>query len=75
MPKGVFAVNLKSLEVSFFESQREAAQQLNIFNQSINAVLKGRYKQTCGYWFCYADSDAIENIRTKFGDEVANQLN
>lgn len=71
---GVIAVNLKTFKVLRFKSQKEAAQQLGISNGNINNVLKGRYKQTHGYWFCYVNENAIENIRSKFGDEVASQL-
>lgn len=49
--KSVVAVNLKTLEVLRFESRREAGRQLNIDNRSICAVIKGKLKQTSGYWF------------------------
>lgn len=71
---GVVAVNLKTIEVSHFESQKEAAQQLSIRKGNINGVLKGRLKKTHGYWFCYADENAVENTRAKFGDEVACEV-
>lgn len=71
---GVVAVNLKTVEVSHFESQKEAAQQLSIRSGNINGVLKGRLKKTHGYWFCYADENAIENTRAKFGDEMACEV-
>ena len=71
---GVVAVNLKTLEVLYFESQKEAAQQLGVSSGNVNNVLKGRRKQTHGFWFCYADSNAIENTRAKFGDEVAGKV-
>lgn len=70
----VFAVNLKTLEVSHFESQHEAARQLGVFYQNIESVLSGRYKQTGGYWFCNADENAVENTKVKFGDEVADKV-
>ena len=72
--KPLFAVELKTLKVSYFESQREAARQLGCRNQNINTILKGRLKQTGGYWFCYADSEAVEKTRAKFGEDVANQV-
>lgn len=71
---GMFAVNLKTEEVSFFESQTEAAQQLGVYQTSICRVLKGRYKKTGGYWFCNADSTAIEKMRSRFGDEVVKKV-
>lgn len=70
--KPMFAVNLKTLEKLYFKSQHEAANQLNIDQTSIIRVAKGRQKQAGGYWFCYADENAVEKIREKFGDEVAS---
>ena len=70
---GVFAVNLKTFEVSRFESQSEAARQLGLNQSHINNTLKGRYKQTGGYWFCYADEHAVEKIKVKFGSGVAEE--
>lgn len=71
---GVVAMNLKTFKVSHFESQKEAAQQLGANKGNINGVLKGRLKKTHGYWFCYADENAVENTRAKFGDEVACEV-
>lgn len=74
MSKGMFAVNLKTKKISFFVSQREAARQLGVFRENIGKVLKGKRKQTGGYWFCYADENAVEKTRVKFGDEIANKV-
>ena len=71
---GVVAVNLKTLEVSRFKSQRGAARQLEVNLGCIQKVLKGRRKQTGGYWFCRADSNAVEKVRAKFGDEMACEV-
>lgn len=70
----IFAVDLKTGKVLRFETQREAARQLGVNVGSLNAVLKGRYKQTHGFWFCYADENAVEKTREKFGDDMANKL-
>lgn len=70
----VFAVDLKTLEVLHFESQHEAARQLGVSVGNICDVLKGRRKQTHGFWFCYTDSNAVEKTRVKFGDEVAHEV-
>lgn len=70
----VFVVNLKTLEVSRFKSQGEAARQLGVCSPNVNDVLKGRRKQTGGYWFCNADENAVENIRVKFGDKIAKKV-
>lgn len=53
----VYAVNLDTLEISKFESQREAGRILGIVNQSINSVLKGRLKTTHGYVFAKAGEE------------------
>lgn len=70
----VTAINLTSLEVLQFESQREAARQLGADVGNINKVIKGCYKQQYGYWFTNADSNAVESARVKFGDSVASKV-
>ena len=70
----VIAVNRDTFEVFWFESQREAARQLGANRGSVNNVVKGKRNQTHGYYFCNADEDAIEKIKTKFGDEVAEKV-
>jgi len=47
----VYAVNLKTQETLWFESQMEAGRSLGIAKQNISAVLKGKRKTTGGYWF------------------------
>ena len=70
----VIAVNLETFKVLRFVSQSEASKQLGIDNSGINTVLKGKQKKTHGYYFCYANEDAIEKVRDKFGDEVASEV-
>ena len=70
----VYAVNLNTLEVSWFPSQSEASQKLSVNDGNLNSVLKGRYKQTGGYWFTYADENAVEATKQKFGSEVADKV-
>jgi hypothetical protein len=53
----VLAVNLTTLEVSRFSSQHEASRVLGIQQPNINAVIKGRLKQTGGYRFENADAE------------------
>ena len=72
--KSVIAVNLKTGKVFKFESQHEAAKQLEILAQSINKVLKGRMNKTHDYWFCYVNENVVEKVRAKFGDKVANEV-
>ena len=72
--RSVIAVNLETLEVFWFESQREAGRQLGFDNSNINMVVKGHYKKTHGWWFCYADGTAIKKTRSKFGDKIADKV-
>lgn len=72
--KPVIAVNQETSEIFWFESQSEAARQLSVDVRHVNHVIKGKYRQTGGFWFCYADNTAIEKTRTKFGDKVADKV-
>lgn len=47
----VYAVELKTQKVLWFESQREAERSLGVAQQSISAVLKGKLKTAGGFWF------------------------
>jgi len=70
----VIAINLKTLEASRFPSQHEAARQLGAYQTVIKDVIKGQRKQTHGYYFTNADSQAVESVRAKFGDSVARKV-
>lgn len=70
----LIAVNLETSEVLYFKSQSEASRQIGASAGNINNVLKGLYNKTHGYWFCYADENAVGKTRAKFGDEVANEV-
>lgn len=70
----VFAINLETQEVLQFPSQRETSQELDIAYQNINKVIKGQRRQAGGYWFTNADNNAVEVVRAKFGDEVADKV-
>ena len=72
--KPVFAVSLKTGKVLRFESQSEAARQLDLYQTDINAVLKGRQKTAGGFCFIYSDEHVVENVREKFGDELATEV-
>jgi len=61
----LFSINLDTNEVSHFRSQHEASRELGIFQPHINAVLKGRYKYTHGYWFVNDDDKATDAIKNK----------
>lgn len=73
-PCQVIAVNFKTGEVFWFESQREAARQLGINQASIGRIANGQQNRAGDYWFCDADETAVEKTRNKFGDEIANKV-
>ena len=70
----VIAINLTTLEVLRFPSQRGAARQLGANLGNIGSVIKGCRKQTGGFWFTYANENAVENTRAKLGNEVARKV-
>lgn len=71
----VVAVNPETSEVFWFESQSEAARQLEVNLGNMNSVIKGkRYNTAGGYWFCNADETAVEKTRFKFGDKIAEKV-
>lgn len=73
--KPLIAIDLNGFKILWFESQHEAARQLGVNRGNIGSVIKGRhYKTAGGYWFCNADSTAVEKTRNKFGDEVAEKV-
>ena len=61
----LFTINLDTLEVSQFKSQHEAGRKLGVFNENINKVIKGKYKQTHGYWFMEDDDNAVDLTKQK----------
>lgn len=64
----LFAIDLKTLEVSRFRSQREAGRALGVSSGNINEVIKGKLNQTHGYWFTNADEKAENLIKKKLYD-------
>lgn len=70
----VIAVKPETGEVLWFESQHEAGRQLGFDYRNINNVVKGKQNTAHGYYFCYADENAVEKTRVKFGDEVAKKV-
>lgn len=61
----MFAINLKTLEVSRFRSQSEAGRVLGVSQPNVNAVIKGRLKHAGGYWFTNDDKNATDAIKLK----------
>jgi len=70
----LFAVNLKTTEVSRFRSRSEAGRELGVNQGHINEVIRGKRKKTGGYWFTNADNTAVEATRAKFGNDIANKV-
>lgn len=70
----VYAINLKTQEVSRFRSQHEASRQLGIYQSNISAVIKGKQKTAKGYWFVKVNENAVEATRNKLGDVVADKI-
>lgn len=71
---GVIAINIATLEVLHFNSQKEAGHKVGVYPQNINGVLKGKQNTAGGFWFAYENNRAVENIRMKFGDETARKV-
>lgn len=61
----LFAVNLDTLEVSHFRSQHEAGRLLGFGQGNIGAIVRGKRKQTHGYWFVNDDENAADAIKRK----------
>lgn len=61
----VFAINLATFEVHRFNSQNEAGRSLGVNQGNINNVIKGKIKQTGGYWFVNDDKNADDAISRK----------
>jgi len=64
----VYAVNIDTLEISKFESQREAGRELGINQANITKVIKGKYKQAKGFWFVNDDGHAMDIVKSKLHD-------
>ena len=71
----VFAIKLKTLEVSRYPSQIEASRKLGVSQGNINDVIKGIYKQISGYWFVNADEHALDIVKQNLHDIGKTGLN
>lgn len=71
----VFAVNLTTIKVYRFRSQREAERALGVSKGNINKVIKGKYKQTHGFWFVNDDGHKdVQSIRY-YSDQAVKSAN
>lgn len=64
----LFAINLKTFEVSQFRSQCEAGRALGVKQGSISMVIKGKAKQSGGFWFVNDDGHAVDVVKSKLHD-------
>lgn len=71
---GIIAINLETQKVLWFKYQHDAGLSLGVNQSNISRVLTSKLKTAGGYWFCHADDNAVEDTRSKFGDEVANKV-
>ena len=61
----VYAVNLKTQETLWFESQTEASRVFGFSVSNVNNVIMGKQKQTHGYLFTNADKNTSDAIKRK----------
>ena len=61
----LFAINLSTLEVLHFRSQGEAGRELGISTGNINNIIKGRYKQTHGFWFVNDGGHDVDILKNR----------
>ena len=66
----VFAVNLETGNVLWFETRSEASRQLGISNSQICAVIKGKLNQAGGYWFTENESEITEEKIQEIKDNM-----
>lgn len=71
----VFAINLTTLKVYRFRSQGEASRVLGVYKTSISKVIKGKQKQTGGFWFVNADEHVLDIVKQNLHDIGKTGLN
>lgn len=64
----LFAINLDTNEVLRFRSQREASRVLGFSQGNIGSVIRGKMKQTNGFWFVNDDGHAVDVVKSKLHD-------
>lgn len=75
VPKSpIYVVNLTTLEVYWFPSQREASRSLGVNLGNLSSVIKCQRNQAGGYWFTKSGEDTVENTRAKFGNSVTSKV-
>lgn len=61
----MFAINLKTLEVSRFRSQNEAGRVLGVSQGNINMVINGKRNYAGSFWFVNDDGHAVDVVKSK----------
>lgn len=72
--KDLFAINSKTQKILRFKSQHEASRQLSIPVGMINKVIKGKQNKTHDYYFTNVDDSTVENVKARFGDDIAKEV-
>ena len=70
----VFAINLSTLEVFWFQSQGEAGRTLGVNPGCISNITKGKSRTTHGYWFVNADDNAVEIAKIRLYDILGDKI-
>lgn len=71
LSRPVYAVNLKTLGVSWFKSQMEASRELGINQAHIGKVVKGERRTAKGYWFTEDKNRAIKITKSELYEVTA----
>ena len=70
----VFAINLSTLEVSWFQSRGEAGRDLEVNPGCVSNVAKGKSRATKDYWFVDADDNAVSIAKNRLYDILGNKI-
>ena len=70
----VFAINLNTLEVSWFPSQIEASRELGIYRQRVDNIVKGLIKKDKDFWIVREDDNTVNITRHKLNEIGRTEL-
>lgn len=71
----VFAVNLSTLKVFWFESQCEAGRAIGANVGCVSSVTRGKSRATKSFWFTNADDNAIIDAKDRLYKLVGDKIN
>lgn len=72
--RSLFAVNLKTLEVSRFSSQCDASRKLGVNQQNISGVVRGERNKAGGYWFTEDGDRATKISKSELYDITTGKM-